>query len=309
MDITKQILGLFPGQGSQKVGMGLSLFQNTEIGQRLFSQADEVLGFSLSKTCFEGPAERLNLTEVTQPAILTVSVICYELFKSRTAGRFTIAAAAGHSLGEYSALVAAGALRFEDAVLLVHKRGKFMQEAVAPGAGRMIAVLGREAAEIEAALAKVSAGIVQIANINAPGQIVVAGARDAVAEAVTHLAGAKVIDLPVSAPFHCPLMKPAEEKLAAELAKTEISAANFPVYSNFYATALTQPEEIREALRLQVCGQVRWIASMQNAIRDRKPELAVEFGYGAVLTGMLKRIDPAVARATVDSVEAIQKLG
>jgi len=298
----KKIIGLFPGQGSQKVGMGKQLWDSSEIAKRYFAIADEVLGFSLSKICFEGPAENLTATAVAQPAILTVSTICYEIFRASSPS-LTLAAAAGHSLGEYSALVAAGALKFEDAVLLVHKRGTYMQEAVPVGTGKMAAVLGKEVADIEATLKGVTSGVVQVANVNAPGQVVIAGAAAAVDEAAKALGG-KVIELPVSAPFHCSLMKLAEERLALDLAKVPLQTAKFPVYSNFSTEPLTSPEAIREALRLQVCGRVRWVESMTRAIAECAPEMAIEFGAGNVLAGLLKRISPAVARVNVDSVES-----
>lgn len=295
------VLGLFPGQGSQKVGMGKELFESTEIGRRLFATADEVLGFKLSTLCFEGPADQLTATKVAQPAILTVSTICYQLAVQQQP-QLRLVAGAGHSLGEYSALVAAGSIKFEDAVLLVHKRGQYMQEAVPVGAGKMVAVLGREVADIEAALAKVTAGVAEVANINAPGQIVVAGAAAAIAEFVS-IIGGKTIELPVSAPFHCSLMKPAEEKLAIELKRLTIAPAAFPVYSNFLGRAVSAPEEIRDALIRQVCGRVRWVESMERAIAEKKPAVAIEFGAGNVLTGMLKRISPDLPRENVASAE------
>ena len=177
-----KIFALFPGQGSQKVGMGRQLFEQYDIAKELFAKADEALGFSLSQICFEGPADKLTLTEITQPAILTVSTICFRLAQMQPqAGAHTIVAAAGHSLGEYSALVAADAMSFEDAVRLVNKRGRYMQEAVPVGTGRMVAVLGKEVAEIQAAITANTAGVSEIANINAPGQIVVAGSIEGIA--------------------------------------------------------------------------------------------------------------------------------
>lgn len=301
------VLGLFPGQGSQKVGMGKDLFDNYELARKMFSIADEVLGFKLSDICFNGPAERLTETEVTQPAILTVSSICHALWENEVQERPQILAAAGHSLGEYSALVAAGALRFEDAVMLVHKRGKFMQEAVPAGVGKMVAVLGKELEELEAALKEID-GVAQIANINAPGQIVVAGEATAIDSFVKALGEAKVKELAVSAPFHCDLMKPAQNKLADELANTTINRASFPVYANYHAKAISEPEDIREALKLQVCGQVRWVESMQNCIAEHKPEASIEFGAGNVLSGMLKRIDSSLSRSAISTPASIAKL-
>lgn len=301
-----RLLGLFPGQGSQKVGMGKDLYGSSALARDLFARADQVLGFDLSAICMQGPNERLMSTAVTQPAILTVSVICYRMAEEAYGGELPLAGAAGHSLGEYSALVAAGAIRFEDAVKLVNRRGTYMQEAVPAGQGKMIAILGREAEEIEAAIKQVQ-GIVELANINSPGQIVAAGEAAAVDSLKTVLGG-KVVELPVSAPFHCSLMKPAEEKLAVDLEKLEISRARFPIYANFSAAPVRDPEEIRAALRKQVCAKVRWVECMENAIRDLSPDLAVEFGAGNVLGGMLKRIRAEVAREAVSGAECPARL-
>jgi [acyl-carrier-protein] S-malonyltransferase len=301
------IFALFPGQGSQKVGMGKDLVETYPLAQELFAKADDALGFSLSSICFEGPLEKLTLTEIAQPAILTVSTICFRLFQqSQKAASNTIVAAAGHSLGEYSALVAAEALSFEDAVRLVNKRGKYMQEAVPVGTGRMVAVLGKEVAEIEAALPSSGGEIAQIANINAPGQIVVAGSVQGVQEFITNLGAAKVIELTVSAPFHCDLMKQAEEKLRADLATVEIKTPIFPVYQNYTSEASSNPETIRENLALQVCGRVRWVECVQHAIAHHKPESVWEYGAGNVLTGLVKRIEPGVARVNIDSPQSLQ---
>jgi [acyl-carrier-protein] S-malonyltransferase len=293
------ILGLFPGQGSQKVGMGKDLFAESALAREIFAAADQALGFSLSTICFEGPAERLTATEIAQPAILTVSTICYRLAAEAGLG---LTAAAGHSLGEYSALVAAGALRFEDAVVLVHKRGKYMQSAVPVGAGKMVAVLGKELEAIEAAIAAVSNGIVQVANINSPGQIVVAGSASAVDAFKGALGDARMTDLVVSAPFHCALMQPAADLLAVDLDACSISPAAFPVYANVTAAPVRTPDEIRAALKAQVCGRVRWIESMQNAIKIESIDRAIEFGAGAVLVGLLKRINGAVPRQSVGAL-------
>ena len=179
-----------------------------------------------------------------------------------------------------------------------------MQEAVPAGQGKMVAVLGKELAELESALAKVTSGVAQIANINSPGQIVVAGSVAGVDEFLKHLGAAKAVPLPVSAPFHCSLMKPAEENLAKDLKTLDIKPAACPIYSNFSARALQAPEDIREALRLQVCGRVRWVECMENAVSEMNITTAVEFGPGAVLTGLLKRIKPEVKRVNVNSLES-----
>jgi len=290
MSESKKILALFPGQGSQKVGMGNDLFQANEFVRELFNVADSALGFSLSKVCFEGPAAELTNTAIAQPAILTVSVAHYEL-ASRSVTPPNICAAAGHSLGEYSALVAAGAISFPDAVLLVNKRGRYMQEAVPRGQGTMVAVLGKELAEIEEAISKVTTGVVAAANINAPGQVVVAGDIAGVEAFKAALNGGKVIPLDVSAPFHCSLMAPAAAALAKDLDALTINPCRFPVFANVTAKAMTKPDEIRQNLKDQVCGRVRWVECMENAISETHPEAAMEFGEGRVLTGLLRKIN------------------
>ncbi len=304
-----KIIALFPGQGSQTVGMGKLLHDNSELAKRYFTLADEVLGFPLSTYCFEGPIETLTKTAIAQPAILTVSTICFELFREHAidSGKYSVVAAAGHSLGEYSALVASGALRFEDAVLLVHKRGTYMQEAVPVGAGKMAAVLGRELAEIETVLATITDGIVQVANVNSPGQIVIAGDSRAIDAAVAALGG-KVVELPVSAPFHCALMKPAEDRLAGDLHTSTFKTSSFPVYANYSAQPVSEPDQIRTALRLQVCGRVRWVESLERVLGDFESRTTVEFGAGNVLSGLMKRIDKSVARMNVDSQENLEDL-
>lgn len=301
-----KLFAIFPGQGSQKIGMGRDLMQ-TDLAQKRFAEADHALGFSLSSICFEGPAETLTATPIAQPAILTVSTILFELFVTAQGAKHEIVAAAGHSLGEYTALVAAGAINFRDAVRLVHNRGRYMQEAVPVGLGKMVAVLGKEVAEIESALAQVQDGVVQIANINAPGQVVIGGHAKAVDEALTYMPGVKSVALAVSAPFHSSLMKPAEEALARDLATLEVRPAQFAVYSNYSAKALFSPTDIRAALKSQVCGRVRWVECVENAARETGPERVVEFGAGAVLSGMVKRIDPTLARGSVDSAEAAEE--
>lgn len=303
-----RILALFPGQGSQKVGMGKELFESSELAREIFARADKALGFALSSICFDGPTERLTETEIAQPAILTVSTICFELAKQKFGASLSVVAAAGHSLGEYSALVAAGAVRFEDAVVLVHKRGRYMQNAVPLGMGRMVAVLGKEVPELEAAISKVTTGVVDIANVNAPGQIVVSGSREGIEQFIGILGSAKVIELQVSAPFHCRLMEPAAIELAKDLDAVEITSGNFPVIANVKAAPLNAPVDIRQALKQQVCGRVRWVESMENAVKEFSPTMAVEFGNGNVLSGLLKRINPSLARFECGSLSALDKL-
>lgn len=289
MNTPEKILALFPGQGSQSVGMGLNLTESSEIAREMFNTADKALGFSLSEICFTGPAEKLTETAITQPAILTVSSICFEIFRHNHA-EARIVAGAGHSLGEYSALVAANAISFEDAVQLVHKRGRYMQEAVPAGEGKMVAVLGQDLEKIEAVLTSCSE-LAELANLNAPGQIVVAGSAAGIDEFISQLGGAKYRELPVSAPFHCSLMKPAEENLARDLNALTINPATFPIYANFTAESVSQPERIKELLTRQVCGSVRWIECMNNAIANSSPTIGFEFGAGRVLSGLMKRIN------------------
>jgi [acyl-carrier-protein] S-malonyltransferase len=289
--------------------MGRQLFEQYDIAKELFAKADEALGFSLSQICFEGPADKLTLTEITQPAILTVSTICFRLAQMQPqAGAHTIVAAAGHSLGEYSALVAADAMSFEDAVRLVNKRGRYMQEAVPVGTGRMVAVLGKEVAELQSAIDASGVEVAEIANINAPGQIVVAGSLAGVAGFVEKLGAAKVIDLPVSAPFHCSLMKPAEQRLRVDLAGITIKTPKFPVYQNFTASLTNDPEAIRENLALQVCGRVRWVECVENVLKEKTPDVVWEYGAGNVLTGLVKRINSAVPRVNIDSPESLASM-
>lgn len=288
-----KLMAIFPGQGSQVIGMGKDFYDNSDLAQDFFNRADKALGFSLSKLCFEGPAEELVKTEYVQPAILTVSVISYfETLKKFPDLKFDIAA--GHSLGEYSALVASGVLDFEDAVTLVNKRGKFMQEAVPQGSGKMLAVLGKEVSEIEEITKDLPE--VQIANINAPGQIVVSGSAKQIDEFVTKAAGWKVIPLQVSAPFHCNLMKPAAENLAKELAKINYGKMNIPVIANY--TAEIYENNYADLLTKQVCGRVRWVETMDLA-KNLGVDTVIEFGAGNVLTGLMKRINKEAKRLNV----------
>lgn len=274
---------LFPGQGSQSVGMGKDFYDLAPCAREIFMKADEALGFKISKLCFEGPEEELKLTENTQPALLTVSFIVYLLLGKEPQ------IAAGHSLGEYSALVAAGCLRFEDAILLVHKRGKYMQEAVAVGKGAMAAVLGADYKEVELALQKIGKGVVEIANWNSQEQIVIAGEREAVKEALILIDPPRSVILPVSAPFHCRLMKSAEEKLSFDLDQVEFRDLKFPIITNVDARIIHRGAEARDALKRQVTRPVLWYSSMEKLGQERV-EVLVELGPGRVLSGMAKRI-------------------
>jgi len=274
---------LFPGQGSQAVGMGRDLFDRSEEARALFELADKALGFPISKICFEGPEEELRLTRNTQPALLLVSTAACRLL-----GRDPVVAA-GHSLGEYSALVAAGCLRFEDAVVLVHKRGRYMQEAVPVGAGGMAAVLGVPGEEIERRLAEVRAGVVEIANWNGDDQIVISGEKPAVEEALALIKAPRSVMLPVSAPFHSRLMRPAEERLAADLDATAFADLRFPVITNVDARLIRTGEEARDALKRQVSRSVLWTRSMA-VLKEIGIDVCIECGPGKVLGGLLKRI-------------------
>ena len=282
----KKFACLFPGQGSQSVGMGQSFFERSEIARELFRKADDALEFPLSRLCFEGPEEELRLTRNTQPALLVVSVIAYTLLDR------VPTVAAGHSLGEYSALTAAGALRFEDAVRLVHKRGCYMQEAVPAGTGAMAAVLGADPDKLRETLSGVSSGVVEIANWNSREQTVISGHKEAVAEALRLLAPCRGISLPVSAPFHTSLMKPAEVRLSEDLDATGFSDLQFPVIANVDASVIRTGNEAREALRRQVSRPVLWIDDME-ILRSFDVEFCIEPGIGKVLSGLWKRIGRA----------------
>jgi [acyl-carrier-protein] S-malonyltransferase len=274
---------LFPGQGSQKVGMGRDFFDRAALAKELFQVADDVLGLKISEVCLAGPEGKLRLTAFTQPALLTVSTIAFRLLGEEPL------LAAGHSLGEYSALVAAGSLTFEDALRLVSKRGRYMQEAVPVGVGAMAAILGASPADIESALRQVKSGTVQIANWNSDDQIVIAGHKEAVGEALDLMKEARAILLPVSAPFHTVLMKPAEERLAVDLDGVEFRDLRFPVITNVDARVIRRGEEARDALKRQVSRPVLWHRSM-TALQEGKIDSVVEIGSGKVLTGLLKRI-------------------
>lgn len=298
---------LFPGQGSQKVGMVHDLYESHDSVKRLIKEADETLGFSISKMMFEGPDSELMKTEFTQPAILTASVCCYEILKEQG---IVPVIAAGHSLGEYSALVAAGSISFADAVRTVHLRGKFMQEAVPLGKGGMAAVIGLDAQRITEICDSVSTGDkpVQAVNFNCPGQTVIAGESSAVAKACESLkeAGAKrAIMLKVSAPFHSVLMEPAAKRLKAVLDEIEIKDAEIPVIANFSARPEVKAEEIRENLVAQAAHAVRWEESVRVLLTEGT-DCVVECGPGTVLSGFMRKIDKTVSSYHAEDIETIQ---
>ena len=300
---------VFPGPGSQKVGMCKDFYDNYACAKRVFEEADEALGFSISKLCFEGPEEDLRLTRNTQPAILTCSVAALAVMREHG---LECEIAGGHSLGEYSALIAAGVIRLQDAVVAVCKRGQFMQEAVPVGEGAMAAVMGLTPDEIVAICQKVEADCgeaVQAVNFNCPGQVVIAGATKAVEKASEALkaAGAKrAIPLPVSAPFHSTLMKPAAERLKEVLDKIEFHDAKFPIVSNVTAEPVTKAEEIRALLVRQAASPVKWEMSMHRMIRDGFDTFA-EVGPGKVLTGFTKKIDRSRNALNVEDMASLEK--
>lgn len=299
---------VFPGQGAQTVGMGKDFCAQYEVAKKLFAQADEALGYSIQQMCFEGPEEDLKLTANTQPAILTMSVIANEILKEHG---LQPDVTGGHSLGEYSALVAADVLDFQDAVVLVHKRGQFMQEAVPVGQGGMAAIIGLADEVIVDACEKATktAGEVQAVNFNCPGQTVIAGTTKGVEAAVETLkaAGAKkAVILPVSAPFHSTLMKPAAEKLAAELDKVQIRDAKIPVVSNFTGELETKADEIKANLVAQADHPVKWIACV-NTMSAFGADTFVEAGPGKTLCGFNRRIDKSLKSMNVENLETLQK--
>lgn len=278
----KECAFLFPGQGSQAVGMGEDLFKNTELGETIFKRADDILGYHLSKICFQGPDDELKLTHNTQPALLTVSFILYSLLGIKPV------IAAGHSLGEYSALVSSGSLEFDDAVLLVHRRGTYMQEAVPVGMGAMAAVIGADMRVVEESIGQV-AGVVNLANWNSASQIVLSGEKDAVEQAVEKISAPKTVFLPVSAPFHSQLMLPAERKLAVDLDRTEFRDPDFPILNNIEAREMKQGSQAREALKKQVSRPVLWHTSMLKFLKEYQIRRFVEIGSGKVLAGLITR--------------------
>ncbi len=306
---TNKIVFLFPGQGSQAVGMGRNLFELFTEARQTFEEADDALGFSLSKLCFDGPEEQLRLTEFTQPAIFTVSIAAQRVL---AAHGVTPAYVAGHSLGEYSANVAAGSISFRDAVTTVRSRGSFMQDAVPAGEGAMAAILGLPAdavIELCGKAAAETAAVVSAANINSPEQTVISGAVIAVerAAALAKEAGAKrTVMLPVSAPFHCALMLPAQDRLSELLVALPFADSQVPVAINVDATLETAADTLRDALIRQVSGAVRWVECIR-LLTAQQPTHFIEVGPGKVLGGLMRQIDRSQPYLNVEDQASLDK--
>ena len=296
---------LFPGQGSQYVGMAKDLFDNFAAAKDIINEADDTLGFSLSNIMFNGPVEELKQTEYTQPAIFLHSVVVSSIIN-----KIDAAAAAGHSLGEYSALVSVGAIQLDDAVKLVRARGVAMQEAGVQNPGTMAAIIGLPSQTVTELCKEASAGgIVQCANFNSPGQLVISGSVSGVQKGMElcKTAGAKVVkELVVSAAFHSQLMEPAKSKLLTELDNSKINDTKIPVYANVSAKAVESSEEIKKLLFEQVTAPVRWEETINNMINDGIDEF-YEIGPGKVLQGLLKRINPEVKRYGIDKFSDVEK--
>jgi [acyl-carrier-protein] S-malonyltransferase len=305
----KNVAFLFPGQNSQYPGMGRDLVEEFPIARHTFEEADDALGFAISKLCFEGPEDQLKLTEYQQPAICTVSVAALRVLQERGVAPSVVA---GHSLGEYAANVAAGSLQFADAVRIVRQRGKFMQEAVPRGQGAMAAVLGlssEETARVCNDAAAETQNIVSAANFNSPEQTVISGEAPAVerAAALCKERGAKrVVMLQVSAPFHCALMQPAQDRLAELLRATEFATPHVPVAVNVDATLVSDPGQLRDALIRQVTGAVRWLESMRVLIAQQ-PSAFIEVGPGKVLSGLMRQIDRGPTCLNVEDAASLEK--
>ena len=299
---------IFPGQGSQYVKMGKEFHDQFRAAREIFEEADDTLCFSISKLCFQGPEEELKLTENTQPAILTTSIATFKVFQTEKG--INPQFAAGHSLGEYSALVASGALSFAEAVQTVRLRGKFMQEAVPVGEGAMAAILGMEREDVEKLCEEVAAGeILSPANFNCPGQIVIAGHSNAVQRAIERVKqeGKRATLLPVSAPFHSPLMKPAGARLERALEEITVRDLNVPVVTNVEAEINTSKDRVKPLLVAQVSSPVRWEESMRRMIKEGI-EQVLEIGPGKVLSGLMKRIDPKIEIKNIEDIQTLKKV-
>jgi [acyl-carrier-protein] S-malonyltransferase len=302
---------LFPGQGSQVVGMGSEFYNNFSSVKEIFNSADEKLKFKLSKVILEGPEDQLKLTQNTQPAILTVSYAIFKILKEEFNYNFeNTKYFAGHSLGEYSALLCAGSLSFEDALYLLFERGKSMQEAVPVGKGGMLAVLGSENEEIEDCIKKIkSKGVCEIANDNAPGQIIVSGNIELIQELQNILKEnkKKSIMLPVSAPFHCSLMNAAATNMKSKIENVNFTKPNYEIIANVTASPTNDPVEIKKLLVEQIYSKVRWRESILYMANQNITEY-LEIGPGKVLTGLVKRILPSANSSSINSIEDIKNI-
>jgi len=302
---------LFPGQGSQVVGMGSEFYNNFSSVKEIFNSADEKLNFKLSKIILEGPEDQLKLTQNTQPAILTVSYAIFKILKEEFNYNFeNTKYFAGHSLGEYSALLCAGSLSFEDALYLLFERGKSMQEAVPVGKGGMLAVLGSENEEIEDCIKKIkSKGVCEIANDNAPGQIIVSGNIELIQELQNILKEnkKKSIMLPVSAPFHCSLMNAAATNMKSKIENVNFTKPNYEIITNVSASPTNDPADIKKLLVEQIYSKVRWRESILYMANQNITEY-LEIGPGKVLTGLVKRILPSANSSSINSIEDIKNI-
>lgn len=302
---------LFPGQGSQVVGMGSEFYNNFSSVKEIFNSADEKLKFKLSKVILEGPEDQLKLTQNTQPAILTVSYAIFKILKEEFNYNFeNTKYFAGHSLGEYSALLCAGSLSFEDALYLLFERGKSMQEAVPVGKGGMLAVLGSENEEIEDCIKKIkSKGVCEIANDNAPGQIIVSGNIELIQELQNILKEnkKKSIMLPVSAPFHCSLMNAAATNMKSKIENVNFTKPNYEIITNVSASPTNDPADIKKLLVEQIYSKVRWRESILYMTNQNITEY-LEIGPGKVLTGLVKRILPSANSSSINSIEDIKNI-
>jgi [acyl-carrier-protein] S-malonyltransferase len=310
MSANSSIAFLFPGQGSQAVGMGKDLYDKFSVAKRIFEEADSALGYPISQLCFEGPEDKLKLTEITQPAILTVSIAAQRVLAEKG---ITPQFVAGHSLGEYSAHVCVGTLKFSDAVRLVRNRGKYMQDAVPVGVGAMAAILALPIEKLQPVCEQAgreTRQVVSPANVNSPDQIVISGNQASVKRAaeLAKEAGAKrAVMLPVSAPFHCSLMKPAQDNLAKDLAQTEFANPHIPVICNVDATVVSSGALAREKLIQQVTGAVQWVRSIETLIANGVNTF-IEVGPGKVLSGLMRQIDRSKTVLNIENSESLEKL-
>jgi [acyl-carrier-protein] S-malonyltransferase len=275
---------LFPGQGSQKIGMGKDFYENSQKAKELFELAEESLKINLRKICFEGPEEELQKTENTQPALLTVSYIAYLLLENVSPDY-----SAGHSLGEWTAYTGANSLKFEDAVILVNKRGKYMQSSVPVGKGAMAAIIGEPMEKIKESCSKID-GVCEIANWNTHEQIVISGEHDAVHKAVDIIQPKKHVFLKVSAPFHCSMMVEAEKRLSENLDNVEFNNPEYPILRNIDAEIVKGADKAVEGLKKQVSSGVMWYPTMEKMLNELEVDTFIEFGEGRVLTNMARKI-------------------